>query len=172
MKRTARAAVMLLAAIMILLQLGGLAVNAQKRGGEKTVVLAGSDFQGASPSESAKTVGRLLSSVKTSGGISSADGFLFCGDYSKTDRVLADNIQGVNQLKSAVGSFVPESGMVLAQGNHDCEVGSAGMSPSGNNDPASKKYGVFVINESDYMWYNNDRLLYSAILGWKCTSLF
>ena len=30
------------------------------------------------------------------------------------------------------------------------------MSASGNNDPASGKYGVFVINENDYMWYNSD----------------
>ena len=157
MKQTKRAALVLLAAAMITVQFCVLSVNARQSDNGKTVVLAGSDFQGSTASESAKMMGKLLSSVKKNGGISSADGFLFCGDYSKTDRVLADNIQGVNQLKSSVSGFVPESGMVLAQGNHDCEIGSAGMSPSGNNDPASKKYGVFVINESDYMWQNNDR---------------
>ena len=97
-----------------------------------------------------------MDSVKTNSGFSSADGFLFCGDYSKTDRVLKDNIEGVKQLKNTVSGFVPDENIVLAQGNHDYAPGTAGMSPSGNNDPASVKYGVFVINEDDYMWYNSD----------------
>mgnify|MGYP006982437861 CR=1 FL=1 len=42
-----------------------------------------------------------------------------------------------------------------ARGNHD-EAGAAGLAKSGDNDPSSGKYGVFVINEDDYMWYNND----------------
>ena len=134
----------------------GFSVNAQAEDSEKTVVVAGSDFQSTTAENGARKLGMLIESVKTNSGISSADGFLFCGDYSRTDRVMKDNAEGVKQLKSALSGFVPNQNIVLAQGNHDCEVGSAGMSPSGNNDPASNKYGVFVINESDYMWCNSD----------------
>ena len=60
-------------------------------------------------------------------------------------------------LSTSIGrSLHRDENIVLAQGNHDYAPGTAGMSPSGNNDPASGKYGVFVINEDDYMWYNSD----------------
>ena len=152
--RSRRLGILLLVVTIMLSQFSGIAVNAKNT--EKTVIVAGSDFQSTTAQDSARKLGLLLDSVKNSGGISSADGFLFCGDYSRTDRVLKDNVEGVNQLKAVISGFVPNANVVLAQGNHDCTPGTAGMSPSGNNDPASKKYGVFVINESDYMWYNSD----------------
>ena len=155
-KRYIRVTVMLLVVVIMVSQFSGIAVGAQNTESEKTVVVAGSDFQSSTPSDSARKLGLLLDSVKTNSGFSSADGFLFCGDYSKTDRVLKDNIEGVKQLKNTVSGFVPDENIVLAQGNHDYAPGMAGMSPSGNNDPASGKYGVFVINEDDYMWYNSD----------------
>ncbi len=45
--------------------------------------------------------------------------------------------------------------MIFAQGNHD-HVDTVGLAKDGNNDPASGKYGVFVINENQRMEFNDD----------------
>ena len=156
-KKFARIAVALLAVILIACQLGIFSIAAEEPASEKTVVIAGSDFQSSSSAAGAMLVGLMLKSMKNNGGIESADGFLFCGDYARSSQVMADNKDGVQQLKNAVSGFVPEENMVFAQGNHDCAIGTAGMSPSGDNDPASGKYGVYVINEDDYMWENTDK---------------
>lgn len=155
-KKFARIAVALLAVILIACQLGIFSIAAEEPASEKTVVIAGSDFQSSSPDTGALLINYFLGSMERNNGITSADGFLFCGDYATSTNNLADNKAGVNKLKSTLKGFVPEENMVFAQGNHDCAIGTAGMSPSGSNDPASKKYGVFVINEDDYMWYNDD----------------
>ena len=123
---------------------------------ERTVrLLAASDFQNSSGSETGKAVvSRIVEQIKKSG-VSHADGFLFCGDYdysSYADQTLGK--QGIESLKEAVSPLVTGS-EVFVQGNHDCAIGTLGMSPSGNNDPASGEYGVYVINEDDYMWYND-----------------
>ena len=154
--RSVKLAVIFVLVTVMANQFGGLSILAKNSDGEKTTLIAASDFQSTNAEDSARKLGIILDSVKENGGISSADGFLFCGDYSKTDRVLKDTANGVKQLKSTVSGLVDEKNIVLAQGNHDSEIGSAGMSESGNNDPESKKYGVFVINEDDYMWCNSD----------------
>ncbi len=88
-------------------------------------------------------------------GVTDADGFLFCGDYdidtigNKTQTQL-----GVNALLEAISPLNAEH-KVLARGNHDPD-GVTGINASGNNDPTSGKYGVFLINEPDYMWYGRD----------------
>ena len=144
--------------ILLVYQFNIFSVEAKGSDDNKTVVIAGSDFQSTTAEDSARKVKVLLESMKKNGDIFSADGFLFCGDYSRNSvNFLKDNIEGVDKLKSAVSGFVEEENVVLAQGNHDCEIGTAGMSPSGNNDPKSQKYGVFVINEDDYMWCNTDK---------------
>lgn len=146
-----------LAVALIICQFNVFFVRAQASDNDKTTVIAASDFQASSAESGVQNVELLLKSMKNNGGISSADGFLFCGDYSKAQEDASENTIGVASLKSAVSEFVPEENMVFAQGNHDCEIGTLGMSPSGNNDPANGKYGVFVINEDDYMWFNSSK---------------
>ena len=151
-----RLGLLFVATLLIVCQLGSFATVAEDISNEKTIVIAGSDFQASSLDTGALLINYFLGSMERNNGITSADGFLFCGDYATSTNNLADNKAGVNKLKSTLKDFVPEENMVFAQGNHDCAIGTAGMSPSGSNDPASNKYGVFVINEDDYMWYNDD----------------
>ena len=127
-----------------------------------TYVLAGSDFQ----AEDGTTAGvgiveSLLSKVKETG-YSTMDGFLFAGDYN----VSATKSSDVTALKGTVQGAYPEltdEDIVLIQGNHDdsacysgAEAGLVGsvLNKSGNND--ADAYGVFVINEQDYMWKNDN----------------
>ena len=143
---------------------------------DRTIVIASSDYQYCNSSNdnggsggsyaysgitaygndgSKQVVQNILNVMKTTNGITSADGFLFCGDYDYDLTYSVSNTQaGVNSLKEAIsGVITPTSdNTVLVQGNHDSAIGTAGMSPSGNNDPSTGKYGVFVINEDDYPW--------------------
>ena len=115
-------------------------------------ILAGSDFQAGSNEASSSNVKSIISAVKASG-VTSIDGFLFGGDYNTE---YDDKAEEIEALKSTVmGEFTTlnSKNMIFVQGNHD-PAGSVGLSQSGAND--SDHYGVFVINEDDYMWYNND----------------
>ena len=122
--------------------------------GAVTTVVACSDYQNPSGNDaSAAFVQSVVSQMQTSVGFTTADGFLCCGDYSYRYNEAA---AGIASLKSAIASLnVSDENAKFVQGNHD-EAGAAGMASSGNNDPASGKYGVFVINEDDYMWRNSD----------------
>lgn len=123
---------------------------------EDTVsVIACSDFQHPQGNVAGKMLVQGILNKMADSGAGLADGFLCCGDY---DYEYNETAAGVSALKEVVsGSMSNAADMVLVQGNHDqVPIGTAGMSKSGNNDPASGKYGVFVINEDDYMWYNND----------------
>ncbi len=129
-----------------------------------TYVLAASDFQAGSSSssnrheESAKIVNSILTQVKKD--YAEMDGFLFAGDYDvamyggSTDSIYSQTEQGKAALQKAVqgvyGTFMDE---IYVQGNHDSNSTAGTVcSPSGANDPDSGAYGVFVINEKDYMW--------------------
>ena len=119
-----------------------------------TTIVACSDFQNESGSEAGKViVDGILDSIKNDG-ISGADGFFCCGDY---DVGYSQTKKGVDTLKSSIDGFVTGDA-IFVQGNHDSAIGTNGMSFSGNNDPESGAYGVFVINEDDYMWNNTDEL--------------
>lgn len=116
-------------------------------------VLAGSDFQ---PTDANNTTGvNLLNGIldKIKVDYTTFDGFLFAGDY---DYDYTASQSGKEALQGAVqdvyGTAMDE---VYIQGDHDTDdlVGST-LSASGNND--TDNYGVFVINEKDYMWYNDD----------------
>lgn len=121
-----------------------------------TYVLAGSDFQNTSSSHSAGAayVTTLLNQI-VEAGYTTMDGFLFAGDY---DYGYDDPAAGKAALQNAVQA-VYGTGMheVYVEGNHDSQyfdlVGST-LSASGEND--ADAYGVYVIHESDYMWYNDD----------------
>lgn len=123
--------------------------------GELTTVVACSDYQNPSGNDAGKTfVQSVVAQLKAAAGVTAADGFLCCGDYSYGYNQAA---AGIASLKSAVTGIIDcnDDNSAFCQGNHD-EAGAAGLAKSGDNDPSSGKYGVFVINEDDYMWYNND----------------
>ena len=118
-----------------------------------TTVIAGSDFQNPNGNEAgAQTVTSILTQIRNVG-YTEADGFLCCGDY---DYEYVETEAGITALKNAVtnvyGTFADDR-MVFVQGNHD-DAGAAGLATSGAHDAA--EYGVFVINEDDYMWRNSD----------------
>ena len=140
----------LLLALVMMLSL--LPTSVLATGSEPTVVIAGSDFQAkGGHTAGAQTVSNILTRMQAD--YTEADGFLFCGDY---DVNYSDSAGGKAALQSAVQS-VYGTGMneVYVQGNHDNDslVGST-LSASGAHD--ADAYGVFVINEKDYMWYNDD----------------
>lgn len=122
---------------------------------ERVVVLAGSDFQAKSDAEGAKTVGKILSRIRADG-YSDIDRVLFCGDYTtKLNNRPSESESGIAALTQALFSSqlgINAGELVLLRGNHD-PVGTQGVSPKGANDPAHGRYGVFVIHEDDYMWF-------------------
>lgn len=121
---------------------------------EVTRILAGSDFQHPDGNAAGqKTVDAIINAIKADG-IESADGFLFCGDYDHDLTTLPiPTSRGVKALTESVNKLVPaDAPHVYVEGNHDSAIGTAGLSQSGNNDPESGAYGVFVINEDNYMW--------------------
>lgn len=139
---------MVLALTLLLALLPAASVSAAE---EETILLAGSDFQ-VSAHNTAR-IEQVLSTLEMHG-ITKADGAFFCGDY-------ALNPDYDNQGQSSAGLavlkklFTPIVGskMTFVQGNHDPED-TAGLSKSGNNDPASGKYGVYVIHEDQYLQYD------------------
>ena len=123
----------------------------------ETVIIAASDWQNPEGSKACSDrFASILERIKNDG-ITHADGFLFCGDYDY-DGYGIDNsvLEGISAIKEALDGFTDTENTVFAQGNHDTPAATNGMSRSGNNDPKSGKYGVFVINNDDYMWQNSD----------------
>lgn len=125
-----------------------------------TRIIAGSDFQHPDGNANGqKTVSAIIGSMKNDG-VGSADALIFCGDY---DHDLTMNSictsQGIKALTEVTDTFVdPSAQHIFVQGNHDSSLKKvAGLAPSGNNDPENGKYGVFVINEDDYIWVNPSR---------------
>ena len=120
-------------------------------------VIAGSDFQNPNGNEAgAQTVTNILTQMQ-SAGYKSADGFLFCGDYDYyTVGSTSSTEAGITALKNAVTSTystLANNRMVLVEGNHDAAAAS-GLATSGAHD--ADGYGVYVINEDDYMWNNSN----------------
>lgn len=123
-------------------------------GTEKTIVIAGSDFQAPTEEAGTKFIEETLGSIKNAG-YKNADAFLFCGDYTVQINKPRASEKGMLALKTALfssGLGLHEENSVFIQGNHD-PVGTHGIARSGAHDPASRKYGVFVINEDDFMWH-------------------
>lgn len=115
-------------------------------------VIACSDFQNPGGNDAGKAFVQNVLSQMQDAGTTSADGFVCCGDYNYSFGGTED---GVNALRDAVSSMV-SGNMNFIQGNHDAGIATEGISESGNNDPESGEYGVFVINEDDYMWFNDN----------------
>lgn len=131
--------------------------------GETTYVLAGSDFQ---PKDYSTITGvNLLNQILNpiyNAGYTAFDGFLFAGDY---DYGYTSSTAGKNALQVAIKEKYPYiTHEVYVEGNHDSDsrqdadlVANGTLSSSGANDDPSGRYGVFVIHERDYMWYNDDK---------------
>ena len=117
-----------------------------------TTIIACSDFQNPNGNEAGKTTVSNILATMTANGLTDAEGFFCCGDY---DYEYTDTKGGIDALKE-VTSDVVYGKSVFVQGNHDSAIGTNGLSSSGNCDPQSENYGVFVINEDDYMWRNSD----------------
>lgn len=152
---------LLLALIMIL---SLLPTSVLATGSDPTVVIAGSDFQNPSgDTAGAQTVTSILTRMQAD--YTEADGFLFCGDYNHSYDTTAAGLQvHIDALDAAVSekySSIAAGNRVHVQGNHDqVTAGTGGLAQSGANDPtgdSAGKYGVFVINEDDYMWHNSDK---------------
>ena len=142
----------LFVSLILLVLAGALMLSVFASMPEKTTILACSDFQNSSGNVSGKQQVSAILDAMAKDGITSADGFFVCGDY---DYEYTDTKGGITAIKQAVSGVVTEN-MVFVQGNHDTAVGTDGLSPSGKNDPSHGKYGVFVINEDDYMWHNDN----------------
>ena len=145
----------LLLALVMILSL--LPTSVLATGSEPTVVIAGSDFQArGGHTAGAQTVTSILTNMQNAG-YAEADGFLFCGDYDYDTVGSASSTEaGITALKNAVTdtySTLTNDRMVLVEGNHDAAAAS-GLATSGAHD--ATEYGVFVINEDDYMWRNSD----------------
>ncbi|MBQ9880727.1 MAG: VWA domain-containing protein [Clostridia bacterium] len=133
--------------------------------GEAVTVVACSDYQypntdeygvGATGNAGGAILATRISAQLQSAGISGVDGFFCAGDFDyDLNRRESDTAAGITSLENAVtssGLADSSTEFVNVQGNHDPKSTAGGTSPSGDNDPSSGAYGVFVINERDYQW--------------------
>lgn len=144
-----RALTVLLALLLLVGLLPAVAVSAEEK---EIILLAGSDFQ--TSGFSTANVERVLDTLAIHG-ITKADGAFFCGDYTLDKMESNTSTTGIAVLKRLFTPIVG-SKMIFVQGNHDHEE-TVGLSRAGNNDPASGKYGAFVIREDQYREWGNDR---------------
>ena len=117
---------------------------------EDVILLAGSDFQVGNQTTQIEKIFDVLSIH----GLTKADGAFFVGDSTAEKRESNTSAKGIEVLKKLYQPIVGDN-MIFTQGNHD-PADTAGLAKDGNNDPASGKYGVFVINEDQRMEYNDD----------------
>lgn len=117
---------------------------------EDVILLAGSDFQVGNKTSQIENIFDVLAIH----GLTRADGAFFVGDYTAEARETNTSAKGIEVLKELYRPIVGGN-MLFTQGNHD-PADTAGLAKDGNNDPASGKYGVFVINENQRMEYNDD----------------
>ena len=126
---------------------------------DMVTVVVGSDFQYSNSNHgiAGGHVSNMLATIKKSG-YGSIDGFFFAGDYSQAFTEAATQA-GLSHLQGVVSEAYPQLSddrKMWLQGNHDPDalVDAGVLSASGANDTSD--YGVFLINEKDYMWYNDD----------------
>lgn len=115
---------------------------------DDVILLAGSDFQVGNQTYRISNIFDVLAIH----GLEHADGALFVGDYTAEKRESNTSAEGIRVLKELYRPIVGDN-MIFTQGNHD-PADTEGLAKDGNNDPASGKYGVFVINENQRMEFN------------------
>ena len=116
---------------------------------DDVILLAGSDFQVGN--NDTAHVENLLD-ILSLHGLTRADGVFMVGDYTPQSRESNTSSEGIAALKEVFRPVVGDN-MLFTQGNHD-HNDTVGLAKDGNNDPASGKYGVFVINENQRMEFN------------------
>lgn len=117
---------------------------------EDVILLAGSDFQVGNETSQIESI----LSVLAIHGLTKADGAFFVGDYTAEKRESNTSSKGISVLKDLFRPIVGDN-TLFTQGNHD-PADTPDLAKDGNNDPASGKYGVFVINEDQRMDYNDE----------------
>lgn len=118
-----------------------------------TTVIAASDFQHSSGlTSAANNMEYRLNILKEGEGITTADGFLFAGDYDYNYGYKTQT--NVEAVKGVIDETVDDN-MVFVQGNHDV-LAAKDITPTGPADHSEGKYGVYAINEEDYTGYGGD----------------
>lgn len=155
-------ALLLCAVLLVTLAVSTIAVPATAEGieatEEDTILIAFSDFQDKSGVASGKkTLQNLLKTLQDNG-LKTADGVLFLGDLNASGSYTEQssinlNKQSIKAIKEVFNPIVGEN-IIFAQGNHDL-ASTPGLSPNGNNDPASGEYGVYLIPEDQYGEWGN-----------------
>ena len=124
---------------------------------ETLKILAASDFQPQGGSIQGKKVLNNIATAMATDGHTSFDALLFCGDYTNGMGSVSSSKDGMDAVREVYGKLAPKKNTYFVQGNHDVMAGTNGIAAGGNNDPEGGAFGLFVINNDDYMWYNNDQ---------------
>ena len=125
---------------------------------EDTILIAFSDFQDKGGVNAGKQTLQKLVKTLENHGMKKADGLFVAGDYNASGEYTKPasiniNKQSIQAIKDVFSPYVGEN-ILFAQGNHDL-VETPGLSPNGNNDPASGAYGVYLIPEDKYGEWGN-----------------
>ena len=130
-----------------------------------TRIIACSDYQAEKGHfSSGENIYEVMSKMEEDG-VDYADAFFACGDY---DYEYNDSQAGIESLVYDMSYYVEEENMYFVQGNHDeLTPGEDGLNNGRDNDPIDNKFGVFIIHEDEYMWYNDNE----SIIGDLSNSL-
>ena len=125
---------------------------------EDTILIAFSDFQDKSGINSGKQTLQKLVNTLVNHGLKKADGLFVAGDYNASgsytsESTISTNVQSMQAISDVFSPYVGDN-ILFAQGNHDLAA-TPGLAPNGNNDPASGKYGVYLIPEDQYGEWGN-----------------
>jgi len=132
---------------------------------EPVIIIAGSDFQNPESHTKGLLQVKAITDRIRDAGYDTPDAFFFCGDYTGDFEGSRDGFNALNTYIRAWFPSLKTGHMVMLQGNHDF-IDIDGLSPAGSNDPHTApnnkradegRYGVFVIHEADYDWYNDER---------------
>ena len=124
---------------------------------EEITILAASDFQPQGGVIQGKKIITRIAAAMAADGHTSFDALFYCGDYTNSMGSVSATQDGLGGIKEVYGKLVSKRNSYFVQGNHDIMGGTNGLTPGGNNDPEGGAFGLYVINNDDYMWYNTDQ---------------
>ena len=124
---------------------------------EEVLILAASDFQPQGGVIQGKKILNGIAEAMAADGLTSFDALFYCGDYTNSMGSVSATQDGLGGIKEVYGKLVSKRNSYFVQGNHDIMGGTNGLTPGGNNDPEGGAFGLYVINNDDYMWYNTDQ---------------
>ena len=114
-------------------------------------VVAASDYQPSGSTQPYSYCEGVMKGLKNAG--VDPYGALLCGDYSGGFSASASE-KGISEIKSLISAnFGTVNQQIYVQGNHD-PAATSGLTSSGAHD--TEYYGVYVLNDDDYGWYNGD----------------